>query len=678
MNLAFTLLLSSLSITQLYGQLVSSSAGTESTGVDFTRRLQFDEDDTPQEDTRYKVWDFSEDLIPRKVVGVRYDEMFGSSVSIWDQYMVVGAPGDRNREFASGAVYVYSKAVNSDGSYYWDFLEILEPWDGAEGDGFGAAVDLHLYTLVVGASMHDSHGQDAGAAYIYECYNNNPHHHHEEEEDEIQRRWYLAAELKPEEGRPQDYFGSAVATQGNFTAVAAYGSDIMATFSGAVFIWRKTWTQMDPHHPWQWVYDEMLAPSDGQRYDHFGTSLAIFGNRLVVGANGVDENDHYKVGAVYVYHNTYDDSATDGVSFQLLSKLTPGSRGVTYESFGQSVSLWGNNLVVGAPNAAAQGITGAGAFYSFGFDKYNKPYFIEKVLPQQPSLNAHCGFSVDLYEDLAAIGCPNASTHGSVHLFTEVSSLTTPSTKNIHWLFESQKKVSDEQRPMFGHAVSVYDDMVTVGAYMASSSLGATYTYVGKKKVYQDLFANETDDDEVEVEDDDEGAEDFIEEMEEMLVAFEEAHPRETKVLVLGLFLVVLAAVSSIDRRRRGGADLFRGRQDSYTQAASYELTALESSHGAGSSSVSCSDEQAWGDRGSPLASGSPSKITFSPMSTGGGSASSGDTGRGSSQRVRDLAAAGLLAAARPAQSLSAGPPPPAPSSLPPSSPYAFRPDSGQ
>ena len=609
-----------------------SEGVSEGVSTDTSRQLQYSSNDGSDSSDRYMVWDFSENNIPKKITGVRANEMFGSSVSIWDQYMVVGAAGDRSREFASGATYVYSKEIGSDGNYYWEFVEVLEPWDGEEGDNFGCAVDLHLYTLVIGANMHDEGGQDTGAAYIYECYNNADHHrqddHNKKEGEEMQRRWYLAAKLQAEDGLPQDYFGSTVATQGNFTAVGAYGSDIIATYSGAVYVWRKTWMLDDPHHPWEWIYDEMITPSDGQRYDFFGSSLAIYDAKLVVGALGVDDEELYKVGAVYVYHNTYDDSADDGFSYRLLSKLTPGSAGVTYENFGQSVSLWDNNLVVGAPNAVANGIDGAGAFYSYGFDMYSKPYLIEKVLPKFPSKDAHCGYSVDVFRDLAAMGCPNASGYGSVYLYTEVSPLTTPSTKNIHWLFEARKQVLTTGGDMFGHTVSVYDDTAAVGAFKAQSGMGAAFMYTGRKKIYQDLFVNETDDGSENGDDGDDSI-DFIEDIEDALMAFEEAHPKETKLIVFIMFVVVLTGVTLMDRRRRGVQE---DSSNEHLRRASYELTNLDSTHDSGSFDGTSVSSDAY-------STSSHSGTTYSPTSS-----VADTTSRGPSQRVRDLAAAGLMA----------------------------------
>lgn len=595
----------------------------------------------------YMVWDFSRTTTPQQVAGERANEMYGSSISIWDQYMVIGAEGDRSREKASGSVYVYSKE-GSQGSYYWNFLEVLEPWDGGEDDNFGCSVDLHFYTLVVGANKHDEGGQDTGAAYIYEWYDNAHHHHHPHEEEDadngVERMWYLNTKLQAEDAHPQDYFGSSVATQGNSTVVGAYGSDAVATFSGAVYVWRKTWTLRDPHHPWEWIYDEKIVPSDGHRYDYFGTSLAIYEDKLAVGAIGVDVDDIYKVGATYVYKNSYDDSTDDGFSYQLKKKLTP-SYPSTYEHFGQSVALWDNNLIVGAPNSHVDNVLEAGAFYSYAFDKYDDPYLVEKVLPHDPAFEAHCGYSVDIYNDLASVGCSNASGYGSVYIYTEVSALTTPSTENAHWLYVAQKS-NNAVGDMFGHAVSVFDDSVAVGAYGASSYLGSAYIYIGQKKVYQDQFeevVEEDTEDETEVEKEEN-------ELKDTFLSLENRHPLETNLTILIIFLIVLLFVVSYDKRRK---NLLRKQTaDIDAPPQQYELAPMDSSHG-GSLNVSVRNPLDESSRhGIASRKGLPSERILpasSRLASGGYTPrvpihNNGDKpARDLSQRVRDLASAGIM-----------------------------------
>jgi hypothetical protein len=660
--------------TSCFLNLEASSAAGSSSKVDGNldtntpaRQLQYSGGSS-----RYMIWDFSGNVPRQDVRGERSNEMYGSSVSIWDQYMVIGASGDASREKASGSVYVYSKQ-EEDGDHFWELLEVVEPWDGEEGDKFGCAVDLHFYTLVIGASMHDDGGDDTGAAYIYECYNNADDNDAEEREDRegeeregedrgeegrrrvegMERMWYLAAKLQPEDRQSQDYFGSAVATQGNLTAVGAYGSDARATFSGAVYLWHKIWTfNKEAQQPWEWVYYQKLSASDGARYDVFGSSLAIYDDKLAVGATGVDSDSHIAVGAVYVYIQSLDDNSEFGKSFQVVDKLTPGSLGGYYDHFGQSVAIWGYNVIVGAPNTQVNDTVNAGAFYSYEFNEYNQINFIEKITPYDPSTGARCGYSVDIYHDLAAVGCSDATGMGSVYMYTEVSSLSTPSTINTHWLYEAHKSLSSQAAgDMFGHTVSVYDDTVAVGAYGVSSSVGAVYAYIGGKKTYQDSFEEEVDDDDDDeeiTEEEEEKKKGYDDDLREALYEIEES-PREAKMVVLVLFLVVLVAIVYYDKRKKILLAKQQFDDSQHSPSTQYELAGMNSSHGTASSSSSATSRNPFIT--SPPAITNRPDTSYHPKPTAPTTPATSYAYtptpapvQGSSQRVRDLAAAGLLA----------------------------------
>ena len=88
-----------------------------------------------------------------------------------------------------------------------------------------------------------------------------------------------------------------------------------------------------------------LTASDGSDYDQFGESVAVSGNTVVVGAYLADlDDDEENFGAAYVFTRPSGgwEDTTDSV------KLTApdGARG---REFGQSLSMTGDTLVIGAP-----------------------------------------------------------------------------------------------------------------------------------------------------------------------------------------------------------------------------------------------------------------------------------------------------------------------------------------
>ena len=74
----------------------------------------------------------------------------------------------------------------------------------------------------------------------------------------------------------------------------------------------------------------------------FGQSVAIDGDRLVIGAPGEDSDNGSQSGVVYVYQILEDGKV------RLLESLTHPT-GKANDQFGQSVSISGLNILVGAP-----------------------------------------------------------------------------------------------------------------------------------------------------------------------------------------------------------------------------------------------------------------------------------------------------------------------------------------
>jgi hypothetical protein len=89
------------------------------------------------------------------------------------------------------------------------------------------------------------------------------------------------------------------------------------------------------------IQEQKLTASDGEMVDLFGGSVSISGDYAVVGANQAEVNgDRY--GAAYVFEY-------DGNNWLEVSKLTPPQ---AFENFAASVSISGDIIAVGAPNAA--------------------------------------------------------------------------------------------------------------------------------------------------------------------------------------------------------------------------------------------------------------------------------------------------------------------------------------
>ena len=94
--------------------------------------------------------------------GAAYD-FFGSSVSISGGYAIVGARYDDDKGSSSGSAYIFEKSGNS-----WNEVAKLTASDGAANNCFGSSVSIFAGYAIVGANEDDDYGWTSGSAYIYD------------------------------------------------------------------------------------------------------------------------------------------------------------------------------------------------------------------------------------------------------------------------------------------------------------------------------------------------------------------------------------------------------------------------------------------------------------------------------------------------------------------------------
>ena len=122
-------------------------------------------------------------------------------------------------------------------------------------------------------------------------------------------------------------FGDSVAVEGDRIVVGAPG----ASAGGAAYVFEL--------QQGQWAQTAVLTPSQPEDGDVFGESVALEGSRIVVGAMGDRHTDGARRGAVYVFDLV-------GGAWTLNTRLGPTA---PYGSLGTSVGLAGSTIVGGAP-----------------------------------------------------------------------------------------------------------------------------------------------------------------------------------------------------------------------------------------------------------------------------------------------------------------------------------------
>ncbi|GEM_PF-1163782 len=257
--------------------------------------------------------------------GPPLQDYFGSAVAAGDDLILVGAGLDDAPEWMSGSVYVFEPGQRS-----WAPTAKLTPQDAAVGDQFGLSLALSGNVMLIGAPGKDELGEDSGVAYVFERTTDS---------------WTQTAKLIPEDGSGFSYFGQAVSIDGYLAVVGAPGESSAAFYAGAAYVFERldgAWTQVAKLTAW-----------DAAEMDFFGTSVAVSGGTIAVGAC---QADGLEPGSVYLFEQVQGVWTPNGRLSA--SDEKPG------DFFGRQVALDGDYLVVTGHVPDGWG-TGRGSAYVF-------------------------------------------------------------------------------------------------------------------------------------------------------------------------------------------------------------------------------------------------------------------------------------------------------------------------
>ena len=242
-----------------------------------------------------------------KAPNAEADDLFGHSVAISGDTIVVGAPEEASNQTTitngstasadnsaseAGAAYVFVRSGTS-----WSQQAYLKAPNAEVGDNFGGSVAISGDTIVVGADGEDSpqttitngstasadnSAAGAGAAYVFVRSGSS---------------WSQQAYLKAPNTNAGDNLGYSVAISGDTIVVSAHqeessqttitngstaSSDNSASEAGAAYVFVRSGTN--------WSQQAYLKAPNANTDAVFGRSVAISGDTIVVGANEEDSN----------------------------------------------------------------------------------------------------------------------------------------------------------------------------------------------------------------------------------------------------------------------------------------------------------------------------------------------------------------------------------------------------
>ncbi|MBM9502708.1 FG-GAP repeat protein [Leptospira sp. 201903071] len=335
-------------------------------------------------------------------------------------------------------------------------------------------------------------------------------------------QWGNAAFTKASNSDIADYYGNAVAIDGDTMVVGAYlecsnqttitngatsSSDNSADSSGAVYVYKRT--------NGIWEQEAYLKASNAETGDWFGYSVAISGDTIVVGAyfessnqtsvtNGAPasaDNTAGGAGAAYVYHRT-------GTTWTEEAYLK-ASNAEAGDSFGYSVAINGDTIVVGAIGEASNQITitngavasadnsavGAGAVYVY---KRTGTNWAEEAYLKASNAEAgdSFGFGVAVNGDTIAVGAigeasnqitiTNGNTSSADNTAWSAGAVYVYNRTGTNWAQESYLKADSAPTGyQLGYSVALEGNTIVAGAPGAAEGIVYVFLRTGVSWVQQ-------------------------------------------------------------------------------------------------------------------------------------------------------------------------------------------------
>jgi hypothetical protein len=352
---------------------------------------------------------------------------FGSSLAAVGNNVLIGAPRSSTKGEEAGAAYLFDGAGK--------LLTTFHDPSPNDTDWFGYSVAAAGDNVVVSSLLKDEGGRDVGAAYVFD------------------QTGALLSTITSPNPTGFDAFGQSIVAVGeNILIGADRWRDSSGAFdSGIAYLFSPEGELLSTF--------ENPTPQFG---DHFGRSLAVVDDRVVIGAMG-DSTKSYGSGAAYVYD----------LNGELLNTLHSPS-GAVGDNFGVSVAGVGlSEILVGANLADGSG-KDAGAVYRYDLNGN----LVGVINNPSGKSGENFGLAIAALEDHVLIGADSVakgtSPVGAAYLFS-------PSGSLVNTFANPAASRNDD----FGFSLGVVGNSVLVGAPLedaAARDSGAVYLLQGLKQ----------------------------------------------------------------------------------------------------------------------------------------------------------------------------------------------------
>ena len=308
------------------------------------------------------------------------DDLFGTSVAIDGDTILIGAPIANGGQPRSGAAYVFTRAGTD-----WEQQDRVTPADVTAGINFGTAVAIDGDRFVAGAPLAND-TIDTGSAYVFARSGTD---------------WVQQGKLVPTDGQANDRFGSSVSIDGSTVAAGAPNADLDASNTGAAYVFTET--------AGAWTQQGKLTASDAEASDNLGRSVSVDGDVVVAGAPNADsttiaaepgtmEDPGFDSGVAYVF-------ARSGTNWSEQAILVASDEAGT-DAFGSGVAVEANTIVVGSSGDSVGFGSAEGSAFVF-VNEGDGWVEEDKLVASDGAGSDQLGISVALSGGIVAAGAPN-------------------------------------------------------------------------------------------------------------------------------------------------------------------------------------------------------------------------------------------------------------------------------
>jgi hypothetical protein len=337
----------------------------------------------------------------------------------------------------------------------WEQSAKLEPRELDAGDFFGFVLELSpdRSTLAVTADGDDDEGEDNGAVYVFER--------------DRAGQYGFSQKLVASDAGSMMYFGDGLSMTDDTIIAGTFVPVVGGPQGGAAYVFER--------EDGLWTERQRISPRLSSPGDRFSWPLDMWEDRAVIAASGDDDKGN-DAGAAYIFERNEDGTWIEVVKL-LASDGAPG------DSFSEAdgVAICADVVVVGAPFADTVADNDGAAYV---FERIDGSWVqTGKLFDPDAENGDRFGFSVDIHEDMIAVGAPKDDIEIDEQTYVDAGSVYIFQRDGDEWALVQRLYPTDvlddpdaATSDRFGSSVKMSESGLIVGSSGGDGAAGFTGT----------------------------------------------------------------------------------------------------------------------------------------------------------------------------------------------------------